>query len=71
MNLKITYPDYSPLHGLDRDMFDALAAVDVASADADTRRFLSHTLRDYRRAGVDQPAAVALDVVPVNASRWI
>jgi thimet oligopeptidase len=48
---------YSDL-ALDRDMFDALAAVDVAPADADTQRFLSHTLRDYRRAGVDQPPEV-------------
>jgi thimet oligopeptidase len=48
---------YSEL-GLDRDMYDALAAVDVSKADADTRRFLEHTLRDYRRSGVDKPAEV-------------
>jgi thimet oligopeptidase len=48
---------YSDL-ALDRDMYDALAAVDVSSADADTQRFLEHTLRDYRRAGVDKPAEV-------------
>ena len=44
---------YSDL-ALDRQMYDALAAVDVAAADADTRRFVAHTLRDYRRAGVDR-----------------
>jgi len=43
---------------LDRDMYDALAAVDVSGADAETQRFLAHTLRDYRRAGVDQPPEV-------------
>ena len=43
---------------LDRGMYDALAAVDVAGADADTQRFLAHALRDYRRAGVDQPPEV-------------
>jgi len=43
---------------LDRDMYDVLAAVDVSGADADTRRFVAHTLRDYRRAGVDQPPEV-------------
>ena len=44
---------YSDL-GLDREMYDALAAVPVAEADADTRRFHAHTMRDYRRAGVDK-----------------
>lgn len=48
---------YSDL-ALDRAMYDALAAVDVSDADADTKRFLEHTLRDYRRAGVDKPEAV-------------
>jgi thimet oligopeptidase len=48
---------YSDL-ALDRDVYDALAAVDVSTADADTRRFVAHALRDYRRAGVDQPAEV-------------
>jgi thimet oligopeptidase len=48
---------YSDL-ALDRDMYDALAAVDVSSSDADTRRFHAHTLRDYRRAGVDQAPEV-------------
>jgi len=43
---------------LDREMYEALAAVDVSDADADTQRFLAHTLRDYRRAGVDQQPAV-------------
>ncbi len=45
---------YSDL-ALDREMYDTLAAVDVSQADVDTQRFLAHTLRDYRRAGVDQP----------------
>ncbi len=44
---------YSDL-ALDRDMYDALAAVDVSGADPDTQRFHAHTLRDYRRAGVDK-----------------
>jgi thimet oligopeptidase len=48
---------YSDL-ALDRDMYDALAAVDVSAADAATRRFHAHTLRDYRRAGVDKPPEV-------------
>jgi thimet oligopeptidase len=48
---------YSDL-ALDREMYDALAAVEVSAADADTQRFLAHTLRDYRRAGVDKPPEV-------------
>ena len=43
---------------LDREVFDALAAVDVSGADAETQRFHAHTLRDYRRAGVDKPTEV-------------
>jgi thimet oligopeptidase len=48
---------YSAL-ALDREMYDALAAIDVSAADADTQRFHAHTLRDYRRAGVDRPPEV-------------
>jgi len=48
---------YSDL-ALDREMYDALASIEVAGADADTQRFLAHTLRDYRRAGVDKPPEV-------------
>jgi thimet oligopeptidase len=44
---------YSDL-ALDREMYDALAAVDVSNSDHDTKRFVAHTLRDYRRAGVDR-----------------
>ncbi|CAN5913194.1 M3 family metallopeptidase [soil metagenome] len=43
---------------LDREVYDALAAVDVSSSDADTVRFHEHVLRDYRRAGVDKDAAI-------------
>ena len=48
---------YSDL-ALDREIYDALAAVDVGAADAETKRFHSLTLRDYRRAGVDKPPEV-------------
>jgi len=43
---------------LDREVYEALAAVPADEADAETRRFLAHTLRDYRRAGVDRPPEV-------------
>jgi len=48
---------YSDL-ALDREMYDTLAGVDIIAADAATRRFVEHTLRDYRRAGVDRPSEV-------------
>jgi len=48
---------YSDL-ALDREMYDALAAVDLGGLDADTQRFATHTLRDYRRAGVDRSAEI-------------
>jgi thimet oligopeptidase len=37
---------------LDRRVYDALAAVDVKAADANTKRFSMLVLRDYKRAGV-------------------
>lgn len=47
--------------GLDRDLyavFDRLATTaDLTALDADARRVLEHTLRDFRRAGVDRDDA--------------
>jgi thimet oligopeptidase len=43
---------------LDREIYDALAAVEISGADEPTQRFVAHTLRDYRRAGVDKPPEV-------------
>jgi len=43
---------------LDRGLYERLAAIDPAElTDADARRFLELTLRDYRRSGVDQDEA--------------
>ena len=42
---------------LNRDVYDALVAVDVSQADAMTRREMDHTLRSYRRSGVDKDEA--------------
>ena len=38
---------------LDRRVYDAIKAVDISKADAETKRFAVLTLRDYKRAGVD------------------
>ncbi|MBW2455872.1 MAG: hypothetical protein JRI68_15255, partial [Deltaproteobacteria bacterium] len=42
---------------LDREVYDALAAVDAAKLDPAAKRFLERQLRDYRRAGVDRDEA--------------
>lgn len=40
--------------GLDREVYDAFAAVDSTGMDADTKRYLKKTLQDFRRSGVDK-----------------
>ena len=42
---------------LDRGLYDALARVDLAGADAVTRWMVEKALRDFRRAGVDRDEA--------------
>jgi thimet oligopeptidase len=42
---------------LDRRLYEAIAGLDTADFDADTRRWVEHTLRDFRRAGVDRDDA--------------
>ncbi len=42
---------------LDRGLYDALARVDLAGADAVTRWMVEKALRDFRRAGVDRDDA--------------
>ena len=39
---------------LDRGLYEAFAALDLNTLDADTRRLVEHALRDFRRAGVDR-----------------
>jgi thimet oligopeptidase len=39
---------------LDRDVYEALAAVDLTGADAATRHYVDKTLREFRRSGVDR-----------------
>ena len=45
---------YATELSLHRGLYDALASVSVEGLPADTRRFLEHTLRDFRRSGVDK-----------------
>lgn len=51
---------------LDRGLYDALAALDVAGEDATTRRWVAHTLRDFRRAGVDRDEPTRAQVRALN-----
>jgi thimet oligopeptidase len=45
---------YATELSLHRGLYDALASVAMEGLASDTRRFLEHTLRDFRRAGVDK-----------------
>ncbi len=40
--------------GLDRELYDRLAALDPADARPEERRLVEHGLRDFRRSGVDR-----------------
>jgi thimet oligopeptidase len=51
---------------LDRELYDALAAIDLGGLDAETRRFVEHTLRDFRRAGVDRDQATRDRIKAIN-----
>ena len=42
---------------LDREVYDAIVALDVSGADAATRHYVTRTLRDFRLAGVDRDPA--------------
>ncbi len=42
---------------LHRGLYDAFAAIDTKGFDAETKRMVEQTLRDYRRAGVDKDDA--------------
>jgi thimet oligopeptidase len=42
---------------LDRRVYDALAAIDLSAADAETKYYVERELRDFRLAGVDKDEA--------------
>jgi len=42
---------------LNRGVYDALASLDVSTADAETKYYVTRTLRDFRLAGVDKDEA--------------
>lgn len=42
---------------LNKDLFHAFEALDTSAFDADAKRLVEHTLRDFRRAGIDRDDA--------------
>jgi thimet oligopeptidase len=51
---------------LDRDLYDALAGLDATAFDPPTRHYLSRTLLEFRRAGVDRDDATRARVRELN-----
>jgi thimet oligopeptidase len=51
---------------LSRPLYEACKAVDVSNADEQTKRYHKHTLRDFRRSGVDQPDDVLKRIKEIN-----
>ena len=52
---------------LHREVYDALAAVDLGAADPAAQRFAQQILRDYRRAGVNQQPEVRARLQEIEA----
>lgn len=51
---------------LNRDIYDALAAVDVGDADPETRFYVEKTLREFRLAGVDKDDGTRAKIKALN-----
>jgi len=52
---------------LDRDLYDAIAAIDLSNADRATAFAVEKELDDYRRAGIDLPADVQAQLKALDA----
>ena len=52
---------------LNKDLYDAFAKLDTKSFDADTKRLIEHSLRDFRRAGVDRDDATRKRIEEIDA----
>lgn len=53
--------------GLDRALYEAVAAVKLDGADAQTQRMAKHLLRDFKRSGVDKDEATRKRIAEINA----
>ena len=51
---------------LDRELYDVLAGLNADGLDAEAERVLRHTLRDFRRAGVDRDEATRARLAAIS-----
>ncbi len=51
---------------LDREVYDALSALDVSGEDAVTRHYVARTLRDFRLSGVDRDPETRAEIRRLN-----
>lgn len=51
---------------LNPDLYKAVSTVDVTKADADTKRFVERTIRDFKRSGVDKDEATRKRLKELN-----
>ena len=59
---------YATELSLDRRVYDALAALDVSNADADTKQYVQHTLMEFRLAGVDKDSTTRVRIRALSDS---
>lgn len=52
--------------GLDRALYEAVVALETVDDDAALVRYVAHTLRDFRQAGVDQDEATRKRIKEIN-----
>jgi len=50
---------------LNREVFDAIRAVDVSKADGPTRYFVERTIKEFRRSGVDKDEATRKEIAGI------
>ena len=53
--------------GLDRGLYEAVAAVKLDGVDAQTKRMAEHLLRDFKRSGVDKDEKIRTRIAAINA----
>ncbi len=51
---------------LDRGVYDVISSLDLGKQDAATRQYVTHLLRDFRRAGVDRDEATRTQVLALK-----
>jgi thimet oligopeptidase len=52
---------------LNRELYEVFAGLDTSSYDAETRRLVEHTLRSFRRSGVDRDEATRKRIEAIDA----